>query len=210
MGAGTWSWRSGRRLIAVSLTIPALVLGSCSDGQSQPTPAPFSPAGSPSSIGGTPTPERTATEKTEVGPPFSLGEQQDEGFPGTDSALLPTAVRQARHRGYTRIVVDLLGAGTPHYFAEYVDVPIGDGSGDPITMRGNAFVQISLTGIRYPEDGDKKAPLFTDGLNGVDQIYVTQGFEGVSQVVIGVDSKVPFRVFTLEDPSRFVVDIQED
>lgn len=156
----------------------------------------------------TPTTQSSPGERTETGPPFSLNGQQDEGFPGTDSALIPTAVRQAKHEGYTRIVVDLVGTGTPHYFAEYVDVPIGDGSGDPITMRGNAFVQISLTGIRYPGDGDKAAPLFSDGTNGVDQIYVTQGFEGVSQVVVGLDSKVPFRVFTLENPSRFVVDFQ--
>lgn len=205
--------RHGRtRIITVSAAVALLSLVGCSGGPSQPA----SDASSPGSVAASPdsatpgptTPAPSAVESTDPGPRFSRDKQQDEGFPNLDSAVLPTAVRQAEHDGYTRVVIDLSGAGTPHYSAEYVDVPTADGSGDPITMRGTAFLQVTLSGVRTPEEQDERAPLSTDGVNSVDEVYVGGPFEGVARVIVGVGSKSPFRVFTLEAPSRLVIDVQ--
>ncbi|MGC5615843.1 AMIN-like domain-containing (lipo)protein [Georgenia sp. Z1491] len=124
--------------------------------------------------------------------------------------LLAVDVRSAIHPYYDRVVVDLEGeGGNPGWYADYTGDPVQDGSGAPIDIEGNAFLHVSVTGFRYPEEGEE----FVDGVipvtgTGVTEAYVSSPFEGQIQVVLGVDSARPYRVFVLPDPLRLVIDIE--
>ena len=43
---------------------------------------------------------------------------------------------------------------------------------------------------------------------GIDEISVSAPFEGMIQVIIGVDAARSYRVFTLGDPLRLVIDVE--
>ncbi len=155
------------------------------------------------------TPVASATASTDPGAEFSGDKQQDDGFPSLDSEVLPTEVRAGAQDGYTQIVIYFDGAGAPHYSAEYGDAPTAAGSGKPITMRGNAFLRLTLSGIRTPGESEQLAPRLTKGINNVAEVFVGPPFEGMAQIVLGVDSELPFRVFTMKSPTRVVIDVQE-
>lgn len=124
--------------------------------------------------------------------------------------LLAVDVRTGVHDYYDRVVVDLEGeGGNPGWFAEYTGTPFEDGSGFPIEIEGNAFLHVTVSGFRYPEPDEDFAQGLTrvDG-SGVTEAYVGAPFEGQIQVVLGVDSARPYRVFVLPDPLRLVVDIE--
>ncbi|MGC5626627.1 AMIN-like domain-containing (lipo)protein [Georgenia sp. Z1344] len=124
--------------------------------------------------------------------------------------LLAVDVRSGIHPYYDRVVVDLEGeGGNPGWYADYTGDPVEDGSGTPIDIDGNAFLHVSVSGFRYPEEGEE----FADGVyavdgTGVTEAYVSSPFEGQIQVVLGVDSARPYRVFVLPDPLRLVIDIE--
>lgn len=192
--------------------IVALALVGCSSGQPQRASDVSSPIDSPGATAASPdptTPAPSAKKSPDRGPAFSVEKQQDDGFPDLNSDALPRAVRLAEQDGYTRIVLDLGGTGTPHYSAEYVDTPAADGSGEPIAVGGEAFLQVRLSGVRIPEEGEALAPRLSDGVGDIEQVYVGGPFEGMAQVVVGVASASAFRVFTLEAPSRLVIDVRE-
>ncbi|MGO1834241.1 MAG: AMIN-like domain-containing (lipo)protein [Actinomycetaceae bacterium] len=119
-------------------------------------------------------------------------------------------VRTGVHEYYDRVVLDLEGEDTsPGWTASYVTDPLEDGSGAPIDIEGNAFLHLSVTGFRMPVEGEPFHQGVTnfDG-GGVDEIYVSAPFEGMIQVVVGVDSARSYRVFTLGDPLRLVIDVE--
>jgi hypothetical protein len=119
-------------------------------------------------------------------------------------------VRTGVHEHYDRVVLDLEGEDTsPGWTASYVTDPIEDGSGTPIDIEGNAFLHLSVTGFRMPAEGEpfhQGVTAFDGG--GVDEIYVSAPFEGMIQVVVGVDSARSYRVFTLDNPLRLVIDVE--
>src|SRR5438309_1014777 len=54
-------------------------------------------------------------------------------------------VAVGRHEGYDRVVFQFRGDGVPGYRVEYVAPPFAeDGSGDPITVDGKAFVAVRM------------------------------------------------------------------
>ena len=134
---------------------------------------------------------------------------QGEGDPA-GGPLLAVDVRSGVHPYYDRVVIDLEGeGGNPGWYADYTGDPVEDGSGAPLEIDGNAFLHVTVSGFRMPEQGEEFAHGFeaVDG-NGVTEAYVSSPFEGQIQVVLGVDSARPYRVFVLPDPMRLVIDIE--
>lgn len=132
-----------------------------------------------------------------------------------ETALL-VRVAVAGHDGYDRIVFQFRN-GLPGYRVEYVEPPLReDGSGNLVKLDGDAFVVVRME----PASGfDLSVPegelIYTgprriagDGTSVVREVVRTGDFEAVLTWAIGLDGRVPFRVLTLDEPARIVVDFR--
>ncbi len=119
-------------------------------------------------------------------------------------------VRVGKHPGFDRIVVEFTGAGVPGWAVHYVDRPRLDGSGEYVSVAGGAFLDIYASHTTWSPSDLYNGPTrlsARDG-TGVDEVYVVGTFEGDTQVIAGVRGGArPFRVFTLSERARLVVDV---
>jgi hypothetical protein len=204
-----------------ALTVLALLAtgcGSAPDTDTRPTDAEPTPTSTPGQ-----TPDDTATQPEDgVGEPaqpsarsFPADTKPDDGGYGKGGPRWVTAVRTARNDGFDRIVFDLKGPGRPGWYVRYIKKPRQDGSGDPVAVDGDTYLQVVLRGIGYPGfDGIPDIDLGTTPGNGtsvVTEVVPAGVFEGDQLAFIGLTgSKRAFRVFALRKPTRVVVDIRVD
>jgi hypothetical protein len=161
------------------------------------------------------TQEPGTAEPTETGEDGDLpayGTEPVEQAGSGDPDALPTTVRFGEHDGYDRVVFDFEGSGVPGYRAEYVDEAVQDGSGLVVEVDGDAILRVRMDGVRYPEQGeayDGGPGVYDPGASEVvEQVRLEGTFEGVALAFIGIDDEDRgFRVFTLTDPVRLVVDV---
>jgi hypothetical protein len=124
-------------------------------------------------------------------------------------------VRWAQREGFTRVVFDFGGdSGTPMYQVGYAPGPFFNIPGDPVPVAGSHFLHvIAFPGMRFDLSGADivqtyNGPLVIDiNSNSVVQVVFIEDFEANMEWVIGVNNEKPFHVFTLENPTRLVVDI---
>ncbi|MEJ7583289.1 MAG: hypothetical protein WKF43_04210 [Acidimicrobiales bacterium] len=122
-----------------------------------------------------------------------------------------------RHTCYDRLVVDLRSTPAPGYFVRYVSQVVEDGSGEPVPLRGGAFLHVT---VRAPAHDGQYGPTYdppnpaeavnVTGFGTFRQIAFAGTFEGVTTVGLGVRARLPFRVFTLAGPgagTRLVIDV---
>ncbi|MHA7620697.1 AMIN-like domain-containing (lipo)protein [Cellulosimicrobium cellulans] len=214
---------------AVAGAVLVLALAACSPGGSDESPSPSrtatsaspSPTDSPST---TPEPgaepsdgaSTPSDDATEAPLPFPANTEPDTQDPSADAALTVTDVRVGHHDGFDRVVFELGGTGTPGWRVEYVDQPTDDGKGDVVAVDGDAYLQVMISGSGYPMDtgveeyaGPNPVRAGDDG--EVEEVLLRGVFEGYTQAFVGVDDeRRPFRVFSLEDPTRVVVDVRDD
>lgn len=123
-------------------------------------------------------------------------------------------LRVAAQPNADRVVFEFEG-GLPGYRIGYVDPPItADASGETVKVDGEAYVQVIMeSASRADITGEQVREVYTgpdrvsgDTLN-VTEVVATGDFEGVLTWVIGVRSKTGFRVSTLQDPSRLVIEV---
>jgi hypothetical protein len=181
---------------------------STSAGASSPAASSSQPsAGTPSATGG--------TSASESAPPFPANTQPDESGTLSGGRLGVTSVRVARQDGFDRVVFELAGTGTPGWRFAYVDTPAQDGSGAPFEVPGDSFLQVSISGVGYPDDTGVPAysgpKLVTgSGTSHVQGVAVGSVFEGIFDGAIGLSGPPrPFRVFALTNPTRVVVDVRD-
>ena len=131
-----------------------------------------------------------------------------------DSAggLLATTVAVGVYPEYDRVVFDLEGEGSPGYSVRYAEQAVEDGTGLSLEVDGDAVLQVTLTGTRYAEEGETyeggPGVFSPDRTEEVEQVKLLSTFEGQTQAFIGIDdADTPFRVFTLSEPARLVVDV---
>lgn len=129
-----------------------------------------------------------------------------------EAGLLATTVSVGVYPAYDRVTFNLDGEGAPGYSVRYADEAVEDGSGASLDVDGDAVLQVTITGTRYPDEGEtyEGGPgIFSpDGAEEVEQVRLLSTFEGQTQAFIGVDdADTPFRVFTLSEPARLVVDV---
>lgn len=129
----------------------------------------------------------------------------------------PLGVRGATtgvHPGYDRVVITLAGraAGTPGWRVAYVARPTSDASGRPVAVRGASFLQVTVTGVGYPQDTGVPGPAVTRltprCTRVVRQVVLDGVFEGSYTAFVGLSRVRPFRVFGLAHPARVVVDVR--
>ena len=123
-------------------------------------------------------------------------------------------LRTGRHRTYDRVVVDLSGPLTG-YRVQYVGGLTYDPSGKPVPLAGKAFLHIALTpaNAHAPVDNEHVLNVYSGprlahpGLPTIKGVAMTGDFEAVVSFGLALDHKAGFRVFTLTNPSRLVVDV---
>jgi hypothetical protein len=149
-----------------------------------------------------------------------------------DTTALLERVAVARHEGYDRVVFEFRNV-LPGYRVEYVQPPLEeDGSGAIVKVDGNAFVSVRMepasgfdlnTGQGIQSSGQGlgdvgagaqvyKGPRRISGADAgtsvVREVVRTGDFEALLTWAIGLSDPVDFRVQTLADPPRVVIDFR--
>ncbi|MDF5755239.1 GerMN domain-containing protein [Spongiactinospora sp. TRM90649] len=145
-------------------------------------------------------PTAALAKQTPPTPPTAVSQQT---HPWRPTRLVD--VRAAHRPGLDRIVFEFRGPLPTELSARYVGKLIADGSGRPVSLVGNAFLQVRLSpaqGIRTHQDAKQ-----TYALPGVIQLARIGDFEGVVTYGVGLARRTPYRMYTLTHPNRVVIDI---
>jgi hypothetical protein len=143
-----------------------------------------------------------------LGPPTQTA-AVTAGPSATGPALL-TGVRVGRHDTYDRTVFDFTG-GTPGYRVEYAPL-YTEGKGDLVHLEGAQTLSIHFhpAFAHNPETYAPTADLrqvLTPRFPTLRQVKFGGDFEGYVSAGLGLADRVGFRVFTLTNPYRVVVDV---
>jgi hypothetical protein len=146
--------------------------------------------------------------------PFEANTRPDTEDP-VGNGLTVTDVEVGRHPGYDRVVFTLDGEGEPGWRVGYADAPTRQGSGDPFTPAGDAFLSVLISGVGYPFDTgveEYSGPTTIPGGSAevVREVQVQGVYEGQYDGAVGLTDERPFRVFRLEDPPRVVIDVTHE
>ena len=213
---------SHRRALAASAAASLLLLGACTPGA--PTNAPQSAEASSNvsspeaSATASAAPETTPTPEPglDATKPINADNWMSsvEGLPPVRSddptkALALTGIRAATHEGFTRVVLEFAGKGTPGVWsAAWTDEAVEQGRGLPIQVEGQAALDLVIDGTPmtatenpYPSGMHTRAG---------DLDVVSDGtFEDNTHVVIGAPATRQFQIGFLSDPVRMVIDIRD-
>lgn len=125
-----------------------------------------------------------------------------------------TNLRAGRHPCFDRLVVDLRG-GNPGFSVRYVPVLLGDATGDPVALRGGAFLDVIVRAPAHDSAGNPtyrparpSEAVAVSGYSTFRQARFLGSFEGITQIGLGVRARLPFRVFVLRGgTTRLVIDV---
>jgi hypothetical protein len=120
-----------------------------------------------------------------------------------------TSMRAGRHAGFDRVVFQLDGPIPSYYSVRYVPVVRLDGSGDPLRLRGTAFLEVV---VRAPTHDQNYQPVLSPtrlrpDFPALREVNAPGSFEGQTTAGIGVSQRVGFRVLELTSPTRIVIDL---
>ena len=141
-------------------------------------------------------------------PPFSTAPSARAAAPGTLQAQL-TGISVGRHPTFDRIVFRFSG-GRPSARVRYVTRVVQDASGRPLALRGRSFLRIVFQPARAHRangSGTTAPRTITPLFPTLRQLKVAGDFEGVVSFGAGLSKRAGFRVFTLTNPQRVVVDV---
>ena len=133
---------------------------------------------------------------------------------------LHESLRLGRNEGFDRVVFQFRN-DVPGYRVEYVEPPLReDGSGNEVSIDGEAFVVIRMepasgfdltTGEgELVYTGPRRLSGSDAGTSVISEVVRTGDFEAVLTWAVGLDERVGFRVSTLDNPARLVVDFSSD
>jgi hypothetical protein len=122
-----------------------------------------------------------------------------------------TGIRTGVHPTFDRIVLDFSGP-RPQVSSRFVDELTQDGSGNTEWLTGAAFAEVHATPAQAHDNaghpshpGSRK--FRTRNLANVMAVAITGDFEGVVSMGVGMRKKTWVTVFTLDAPTRVVVDV---
>jgi len=215
------------RALGGTLAAAVLLLAACgtdtsptsaSDATTSPSPetsetSPGTPSASPSdspSESPSASAESPSPAPAPDGPPFPESTDPQTAEPSGEWDLQLVDVRVGEHDGFDRVVLELSGTATPGWGVAWSDEAVAEGSGDVVPLEGDHVLTISASGTAMPEPGSFEVPARLGPAGAVAEVQVNGWFEGYTQVFAGVEGdERPFRIFTLTDPPRLVVDITD-
>lgn len=170
-----------------------------------------SQAGSPTSSEASPSPgassSSTAAARSPL-PPWSTQAVNVTQMP--DAAPVVADLRAGEHERFNRFVIELEGAEVPSYTINYLDEPVREcGSAREVDLTGLASLEVRLEPARGFTEG-AEAFDHSEGsyaFDALQEVAVSCDFESIFAVALGTSIRYPFRVFTLSNPSRLVVDM---
>ena len=131
--------------------------------------------------------------------------------PSTAFGVL-TGVRSGQQPCFDRLVLDV--AATSGYHVSYVPAVTEDPTGNPVPLRGGAFLQVIAHNPAYDLNGNltyapaNRAELVNvSGYQTFRQVAWAGSFEGQTGIGVGVRARLPFRVLVLSGPPRLVVGV---
>jgi hypothetical protein len=135
------------------------------------------------------------------------------GGPGLTAELVD--VRTGRHDGYERVVFEFSTDFVPGFTVGYVEGPItADPSGLPVSVSGDSYISVRMSSAAgFETSGSSFQETYTGatsispGYPAIQSVVETGDFEGVLNWVIGVRTRPAFKVTTLSNPTRVVVDV---
>ena len=211
---------SHRRALAASAAASLLLLGACAP--ASPTNAPRSAEASPSAS--SPTASASAAPETTPTPEPGLDATKPinadnwmssvEGLPPVRSdnptkALALTGIRAATHEGFTRVVLEFSGEGTPGVWrGAWTDEAVEQGRGLPIQVEGQAFLDLVIDGTPMTTT-ENPYPSGTHTRAGDLDVVSDGTFEDNTHVVIGAPAARQFQIGFLSDPVRMVIDVRD-
>ena len=135
-----------------------------------------------------------------------------ENFPQLLSGLVGRDIRTGAHPCFERVVIELQGPGDlPGYRVEYVPDPVRLSPSDLIVeIAGDATLVVSLGAWMSNTEGEGYAgprQIVPTNVQHIAELRLIENFEGMSMWAIGLDEQRGFRVSTLLEPPRIVVDI---
>ena len=213
---------SHRRALAASAAASLLLLGACVPGA--PTNVPQSAEASSSAS--SPEASATASAAPETTPtpepgldatkPINADNWMSsvEGLPPVRSddptkALALTGIRAATHEGFTRVVLEFAGKGTPGVWsAAWTDEAVEQGRGLPIQVEGQAVLDLVIDGTPMTAT-ENPYPSGTHTRAGDLDVVSDGTFEDNTHVVIGAPAARQFQIGFLSDPVRMVIDVRD-
>jgi hypothetical protein len=127
--------------------------------------------------------------------------------------VMVPSVETGTCRGFDRVVIDFAGHSLPpQYTVEYVNGPIkACRSGETVSISGTAKLKISFDQAQaHTPEGQ---PLFADhnrrlSSPNLKHLVVACDFEGLVEIVLGLDARRPYRVVELLNDSKLVLDVK--
>jgi hypothetical protein len=119
------------------------------------------------------------------------------------------AVDVGHHDTFDRVVFRF-SSRVPGYNVNYVPDVKADPSDEPIPLEGNAFMIVAMHSVASGQVGappapqDRQTPRFPE----LRELAGAGDFEGVVSFGLGLTAASGFRVFTLTNPDRLVVDVR--
>ena len=212
---------SHRPALAASTAVSLLLLGACAPGATTDVPSSAEASSSTSH-----SPAASASEAPETTPtpepgldatkPINADNWMSsvEGLPPVRSddptkALALTGIRAATHEGFTRVVLEFSGEGTPGVWrGAWTDEALEQGRGLPIQVEGEAILDLVIDGTPMTA-AENPYPAGTHTRTGDLDIVSDGTFEDNTHVVIGAPAPRQFQIGFLSDPVRMVVDIRD-
>lgn len=171
-----------------------------------PPPEPITAPEPASPASDMPTQATTATGAA----PSTVGASKGPATSRSKKAPVLRAVRSASQQGFDRVAFEFDSTGLPAWRAEYVERPINCGSGEPVRVAGNAWLQISFSGAHaHTEKGESTGGPRRKKLSQpiARELVRTCAFEGEVTYVIGVAKPNAYTPRTMSAPSRLVIDL---
>lgn len=213
---------SHRRALAASAAASLLLLGACAPASPTNTPrsAEASPSASSPAVSATASaaPETTPTPEPglDATKPINADNWMSsvEGLPPVRSddptkALALTGIRAATHEGFTRVVLEFSGEGTPGVWsAAWTDEAVEQGRGLPIQVEGQAVLDLVIDGTPMTAS-NTPYPSGTHTRAGDLDVVSDGTFEDNTHVVIGSPTTRQFQIGFLSNPVRMVIDVRD-
>lgn len=155
-----------------------------------------------------PDPTQTSDEAL---PPWT-DDPQEQAPVASDEPQEITDVRTGLHEDFDRVVLDLTGdEPVLGWFVGPVDEAVEDPTGFALDVEGETFLQLGVRGIDWTTESPQRYdgdPVAGAGTAVLTEVVFGGLFEGQQQVVLGLREETDYRIFSLSDPARIVVDVR--